>query len=277
MTDIIIIIPSQFNSVKDTINACENITKKYNDLYEKYECFSATSQQMLPVFQPNKNTRITSSTTSRSTITRSIKTTLIKAPLIKRQMIGYLNIINEENYNKIFNKIRLLINSNNIQYITSELLIKSTLQIYYIHIFIKLLNNILDVCDTIERGIVFDTLNQYVTKFIVEKEYKELPQKLENAYDYYCSLQKHKSKINAKNIIILESIKMNLIEIKIDNYISYILEELNESDNYDVIEILLQLIIEIKKYYNEYPIIINKERLLSLSDSQRIKFILEKL
>lgn len=265
MTDIIIISPNIFNIIKSDLIKNDVIEKKYRDLYAKYKCFSNISVVTIPI----QNTRYNRHKTVYN---------ISKPTNLKKQILGILNVINESNYLKMFNKIRMIITTENTYYITSELLQKCCLQIFYVHIYLKLFMDIYEFLKLDEKKIMLDNVNKYVNDFIINKEYllidKETSQ--DTAYDYFCYIQKHKSIINGKNIIILELLKTNLLSLKLEDYIVYITGELDITICESHIELLLQMLLNIKKSHST-NITINAKIIFDKTNNQKIKFMINDL
>jgi hypothetical protein len=268
MTDLIIITPSIFNIIKSELTKNAIIEKKYRDLYAKYKCFSNVS---VVTTTPILNTRFN----RHKTVYNSIS----KPTNLKKQILGILNVINDSNYLKMFNKIRMIITTENTYYITSELLQKCCLQIFYVHIYLKLFMDIYQFLKLDEKKIMLENVNKYVNDFIIKKEYLLIDKEIlppDTAYDYFCYVQKHKAMINGKNIIILELLKTNILSLKLEDYILYITDELNITICESHIELLLQMLLNIKKSHST-NITINAKIIFDKTNNQKIKFMINDL
>jgi hypothetical protein len=266
MTDIIIILPSIFNIIKSDIEINEKIKKKYVDIYAKYACFS---QILLPppsTALPHKHP-----------IRKIYNTRPIRIINLKKQILGILNIINESNYLKLFNRLKLIITSDNITYIITELLQKCALQIFYVDIFIKLFINIYEFIQKDDKQIVINIINKYVYDFIEKKEYilvEDVIIKNNTKYDDFCASQKHKALINAKNLIIIYLFKYKLIELSEHDYFTFIVNELNKCENESEIELLLNVVLTIQKYRPAIRLNINFKDILNKTSNKKIKFMI---
>lgn len=265
MTDITTIPACQFYEIKGTVGPPpETVRSRYEKLFASHSCFTQVVQPFLPPKQPKTPVHIAP---------RITKTTNIK-----KQMVGILNIINESNYQKMFNKIRMMINSQNIEYIVTELLTKCCLQVFFIHVFLRLLGNIVSVCERSEKDKIYQTVNSYVNSFVENNEYM-LPAKPEGAgaYDSFCMVQKHKSIVIAKNIIISELINVSMVSLTLERYSTYLCEKIDTTSCEQEIEMLLQMMTDLKKRVPKCNISFDYERILSITSNQKIRFITEDL
>jgi hypothetical protein len=262
MTDIIIFDTNFFKEIKQTLIQDESIKLKYTELFKKYNCFSNNQ----PIIHHKHKI-----------IKHYNHHHPIRETNIKKQILGILNLINNSNYLKLFNKIKIIINIDNIKYIISEILNKCCLQIFYVHVFMKLFINIYEISQKDEKDIIIDTVNTYVNNFINNKEYILSESVIINAYDYFCFVQKHKSLINAKNIIILELFKYNILLLKQIDYIEFITKELNICICESHIELLLNMLLEIHRSLPIYELDIDYQLILDKTKNQKIKFMVDDL
>ena len=272
MTDIILISTSIFYSIKEALILDEKITQKYTDLYNKYDCFSK-------VHIPSPNVSLSSSNTfvGQRNKFKSNNHPPIRTTNLKKTIVGLLNIINDTNYLKMFNKIRIIMNPQNIEYIINELLQKCCLQIFYIKIFMKLFMNIYEISQTSEKEIISTIVNLYVNNYVDNKEYKITEIVMKNAYDHFCYVQKHKTYMNAKHVLILELFKNNMIKMNIKEYVEYLINEINTCDDETHIEMLLHMITVYIKENLLVNLDIHYNDILEKTANQKIKFMISDL
>ena len=235
---------NDFLSLKN-VTSDTDIASKYKTLFEKYECFS-----------------------------NIIKINYVKKPItinpnrkpkdINRTITGILNILNHNNYNKIFAKLRLSIQADNIVYIMNEILNKSIIQIFFIDIYTKLILDIVNIYHN--KKILFDIMHTFLSNYLVESNFDIPEDSIE--YNDFCYNQKRKLNIISTNKVVLNLIKsLNLIDIK--DYARFI-------DNIIInprLHVLVPIITDIVKYgYKDF----NNLHLLTKDDniSQKTKFMI---
>lgn len=262
--DIKTILPAEF--YKHQVISGEN-KKRYDDLISAYSCFTSTSTFHV-VKKYNKN------------VIYNIKRVHKD---IKRSLMGLLNIINTENYKNIFEKIRFLINQENLNTIIAEILHKSCLQVFYLHVFTRLIKDIINISGNNERKIVYDTICLYVSDFLQKKEYvftRDSSTDIE-PYALFCMTQKHKMLIQNKNILIIEMFKNSLIiDITFDQYIRFLCGELDMSyENELHMDILVQILLDVgrENALTGYVILFDKDKLLSIQCNKKLTFMRENL
>lgn len=241
--------------------------KRYDDLIATYSCFTSSSSFHV-VKKYNKNA------------TYNIKRVHKD---IKRSLMGLLNIINTENYKIIFEKVKFLIKQENLNTIIVEILHKSCLQVFYLHVFTRLIKDIINICGISEKKTIYDTICLYVSDFLQKREYIfKCDSTVEvEPYAMFCMIQKHKMLIQNKNILIVEMFKNSLItDMNVEQYISFIFGELQTSyENELHMDILVQILLDIgrENTLTGYVILFDKEKMLSVECNKKLTFMRENL
>lgn len=243
MTDIIVIEREQFIVSRKLYEKNSALWTKYENIFKTYTCFNANiiiTPKNSYLVKPN-NKHIQRIETSR----RVCREKVIKD--IDRTLMSIMNILNERNYNKMLSRIRIIKDEENIQKIVILIFKMCSHQLIYIDLYIKLLNDIKDYSSTTELYIINNTINEYCSNFIKNREWViETPV---NNYDWFCDYQKLKIKVLALNIIIFKLSKMFDIDIDINTYISTLMSDLKNTND-DTIMLILELLLYNRKNNN---------------------------
>ena len=81
---------------------------------------------------------------------------------LNKIILGILNVLNNDNYHKMFTKIRLMKNEHNISKIILEILDKCSIQVFYLNIYMRLIEDIVNICSDIESKIAIEAINKFV-------------------------------------------------------------------------------------------------------------------
>jgi hypothetical protein len=211
---------------------------------------------------------------------------------VRRKLKGYLNIINRENFSKISKKVKMLVSKEALQIIVEDVLETSCMQVFYVDIFDKLINEILACAPESFRPDAYVVIDKFIDDFIVEQKYvyKEslIKDCCENNQLGVREQQKHKAIVTSRNIVVIELLKNTYSKQWCSqSYGDSLLEELNflnmssiedSSKNYIefnsdvVITLLKELIIRCRKVDINLEII---KDLQKINESQRIRFMIE--
>jgi hypothetical protein len=208
----------------------------------------------------------------------------------KRQLKGYLNIINKNNFKKILSKIKPIVTDDNITIITEIILDTACCQVFYVSIFYNLLLEIRDTGSEAGKITIEEQITKYVNDYINEELYLykgALCQggTAENKYLDFCILQKHKSHSGSRNLVIIELIKnKHCFEWTLQSYcdnllltisnLEYGLVEDNVETNIDIIISMIKTLKTKDKTIRISSNSIDNLRKL-LNNSQRLKFMVE--
>jgi hypothetical protein len=208
---------------------------------------------------------------------------------VKRVMKGLMNIINKNNYRKVFNKVKLLLCEDNVGVVVTIILETACLQVFFLSIFYQLLEDVLALLDTqhtlqVANGII----NEYIDTFIDKAEYMFCASNTSHhPYMLFCMQQKHKSVSSSRNLVVLELIQHNFSSHwTVQGYCNRLLEKLgalNESTQLDGnielnTDIIVGLIKEIKNKYSETVIDFNHlKNIKGLESNSRVRFMVEDL
>jgi hypothetical protein len=246
--DIIIKTYDDFISVKSNPNILNNeLLEKYNKLFG-YDCFSNK------IIYKDKPYRCLNDKNDKKNFRNRERDNRRKP--IERVILGILNIINNDNYDKILNKLRLVATEENITNIINEILNKCCSQFFFMKVFLKLIIDLVNV--TGYHEIMMLSINNFIDSFVINNEYLYIKNNVEDKnkktdYDNFCNDQKHKSYTLAKNLLIFELLKTGICRgIDIDRYILYFFDNLKNTiaeDNYHN-DLLLNILLDILKQNN---------------------------
>jgi hypothetical protein len=218
---------------------------------------------------------------------------------VKRVMKGLMNIINKNNYRKVFNKVKLLLCEDNVGVVIAIILETACLQVFFLSIFYQLLEDVLALLDTqhtlqVANGVI----NEYIDTFIDKAEYMFCASDTSSHHPYmlFCMQQKHKSVSSSRNLVVLELIQHNFSSHwTVQGYCNRLLETLgslnernehnerNESvqldGNIEVnTDIIVGLIKEIKNKSSETVIDFNHlKNIKGLDSNSRLRFMIDDL
>lgn len=288
MTDIIIINHSQFLERRIESDKESVIYKKYGEIFVKYQCFSNTH---INLFTPPKgdfhfknNNRYSTNYNKKNNFIEDKNPFILKKPKeLSKIILGILNVLNDKNYNKMAIKIRLLKSETNIGNIIFEILDKCCLQVFYLNIYMKLLQDIIDVCMDGEKKIALESINKYVDNYIDNSEWKNEYIKKENEEDYniFCGSQKLKSTLIAKNMMSNRLMTMFELNRTVSDYALLIINDLKvnlDIRNESVCIILIQMLIYMSKTIKDIIknlFDIDHVYIYSRVNGSKIKFIID--
>ena len=264
MTDFIKIPKHVFCSYKDKFCGHENnVAKKYDLIYATYTCFTNP-----PVVLVAKTTRKHQShNNERKYVNKDIYKTIL----------GFLNVLNSANYTKIVNKLSILITPDNIQVIVNEILRICTIQIFYVKLYIKLLRDLLERCCTAERITAFLCIKKYGADYFAKKEWIYKRKTATTVYADFCLLQKFKTHVLAKNILLSQLHREFDDQLVPKNYATELLDDcLKQEDITLILEVFLALtpfIIET----NTIPCDVHAKLDAIKSNSKKNQFMIQEL
>jgi len=278
--DIIIIDKSDFLNRKPKEINNEVLFKKYDEIFKKYTCFSSNYiNNFINLKNKNKNIYNNSSYKPNKYYKEDKKQDL------GRIMTNLLNIVNTQNYNKIMKKIQLIKSTENVGIIIKELLDKCCIQIFFLDIYIKLLKDIINISNDNELEIIFHTINSYVNQYIDTIIYKINQCSLlidgVTEYESFCTNQKMKNILFAKNMIIQQLMFLFKLDKSSSYYINILINDLKDNlkkKNDDNILIIFKMLIQfvklqkslIKSLFN-----IDPEYLYEQISCNKTKFVIE--
>lgn len=316
--DIIYITATEFKNCKNDLIVCEKIIETYKKLLNSYDCFTKPDLVLLKfptttksnkhnlTFENNKSHKAKSnyhnnkhyhnSTKHIISYSSSQKRPQIKAlnstepnAVIKRQLQGLLNIINTNNFSKIFNKLKIYVNEDVLDLITDVILDTACCQVFYISIFYNLLMEVRNYVNDTGKSIIDNQISRYVNDYISDELYLYKSQGTitapENKYHEFCIVQKHKCLATSRNHVVMEIIKNKhvndwTLQTYCDNlcYTITNLEYTIVEDSLEVnVDILISMIKDLKQKDKTIRISSNALNNIKtlLNNSQRLKFMVE--
>jgi hypothetical protein len=292
MTDIIVINPNLFAERGSQITVDPSLQKKYEDIFQKYSCFTTpASVSSHGKFVVNNNNNDNNSShyhkgrhyfgrkNHQKDEDRSFITRKPKDKDIAKVLLGIMNVINQSNYNKMLNKIRLLKSDANINIIVVEILKTSTVQNFYMNIYMKLLHDIIEHCSESEKQKTFQTITDFIASFIDAKEWLTTAVPENDDYSAFCDFQKAKNIVIAKNVLILELVKRFSLVVDLHSYVRSLVTDLDtlisENDD-DKSTAILHMLVQIAKS-DEKLINVKVNDLFVKSSSKKNNFVMEEL
>lgn len=274
-----ILNPSDFLARKHSFIPNQLITDKYDLLSKTYGCFNEVENGP-PIYtsynnhsnalHSHKRNYKKKHAPSYSTPPPFLIPNKDKDPL--RIILGLLNVINTDNYSKIFQKLRLLIDIKTIDKLVSNILDKCCIATIYVNVYIKLLEDISTLYN-IKRLISnwAQTRKDHII-LVVEST--------DDEYDAFCKMQKHKLYVSGQTTTMIKLVKAGLIDQCIlEDYYKSICEYLKTDINEDILDIILNIIIDISKSYKN--ITTESHNIISHINQDtlpiRLRFIIEEI
>lgn len=264
--EIQIVKPTEFHKRKSLVEIPGDIKEKYTKLFQQYNCFSDNA---VIVIQP--------SVTFKQVAKKSHPSILRKEPkTVKKHMLGILNVINDDNYRKMLLKTKIYINKDNIKEIFEEILDKCCYQIFYIHVYMSLIRDLMISFSEKEHTVAVSVVNEFILKFVSSGYLLEI-NKTEDSYHDFCILQKKKMSITAKNLMLIhllettDFVKVTTFKSYSDMIYSAFLSNIHI--NPEIADVLLQMLIELAKK----GIMFNCSIMTQINSNQKLKFMIDDL
>lgn len=284
MTDIIVISPTAFDVVKKSISIDTSIKTKYDQIFEKYECFFKTNIGPKNVdVKHNKYNHQARKDSYHTVEAAASKPRPKKQRTLNQEILGLLNILNKSNYPKVLSKFRLLSTKENISFLIEEILNKCCLQIVYVNFYTQLLVDLIDMSGYSSQII---KAVEVFYKSLLESDYVMFCcESSKEDYDAFCLEQKHKQLVKARNNLILTLHKKNILMIDINEYISFVLVHLQKSltDSFHL-DLILSVIVDIVSsskdkinFYNNFKLISHLKTVLDSPPNKKITFTCENI
>jgi len=206
-----------------------------------------------------------------------------KDPL--RIIMGLLNVINTDNYSKIFQKLRLLVDYSNLERVIHAILEKCCIATIFVTVYIKLIEDI----GTLYKlsNIVTIWASQSTAKIlytpVVVSSVSPASASATSAsdqYDEFCKMQKHKLHVAGLNTTMIKLAKAPLIPLEVlKSYKEFIMKNINGDEHN--LDTCLNCLIELKKAYKEIVTKRDLNHVSTLIDlnkvPHRIRFLVQEL
>jgi hypothetical protein len=224
-----------------------DIDAKYRDIF-KLDCFQSNYTIPLNKLLKNKDDNA-----------RRYKTSLppshimINNKSIAKRLTSILNVLNEANYEKQAHKVFFLMKDDDIIQMTRLILDTCTIQVFYITLFIKLLN---DLLRTEHKVKVQNTIDQFVAEFWNGQSAGFTAPKGEfTTYDLFCLKQKHKAIYTARAKVVFHLLKKQMVKYDAEGLIEFIKRHFHniDQDDEDAIDIMLQVMVDAKNILRWNP------------------------
>lgn len=266
MTDIICISAKDFLQVKKTVIAEKKIQELYNNLISSHVCFSANAA---PYESPNR-THKTQRHINIKTSTETRKPVITTGDPL-RKVKGLLNVVNTNNFDKINRKLQFTINDKNANDICLLLIHTACMQIFFIHVFMKLLHHAIQTTPKI-----LETCSSFIETFFKNEHMFDIQG---HASIDFADYQKEKKMVINTAVVVMEMIKNHYTkEYKVQGFVAFILDKLEHPKDDIEFDLLLSILVEVKKRGTNLKI--DKIRLQIIKDKvldSRMQFMLETL
>lgn len=283
MTDFIQYNKESFFAIKNTILLEDSIKDKYDIIFNSHDCFN--NMIFISIVKNKKDIGSFPKNIVKLN-TQDVKRKIFMKPIRKpidstengyiKKCKSILNIINDTNYTKQLSKLKFLIDNDNIDEIIEVIVNISILQVFYIHIFVKLLT------DINQNHKIRKFLNEYIMSYLDKGFcYNFDNVQSSNEYDMFCDIQKHKTRMISTGKVMFIYIHNSLCDISKKEFINIIMSNiLRYNDNELIIDVCLNILKECKSIctniHNEIPNniinIVNKDVL-----NTKLLFLIEKL
>jgi uncharacterized protein YggL (DUF469 family) len=203
-----------------------------------------------------------------------------------KRVKSILNVINESNFQKQVNKLKFVIQEDNIDTIMDVIINNAVLQVFYVNIFINLIRELLE---TNFKNQVLNALDDFVSKLIFNGGMKFDRSTIENTnlskYEHFCIQQKHKVTVISKALFIIHLMKNNMTTYTLEPLTDHLINNLMlaskecnadcEMNDLDV-DIILHILLDIKKSFGwEYTG--DKSFFAQYTANKKIHFLIERL
>ena len=224
------------------------IDAKYRDIFV-LDCFQSTYTIPLNKLMKGKDV----DTRHRYKTSLPPNNIMINNKSITKRLTSILNVLNEANYEKQVHKVFFLMKDDDIIQMTRLILDTCTIQVFYIKLFIKLLN---DLLRTEHKVKVHNTINQFVEEFWNGRCVSfTAPNGEFSKYDVFCMEQKHKATYIARANVVFHLLKKNMVKYDAERLCDFIKQQFQriDKDNKDAIDIMLQIMVDAQKILTWNP------------------------
>lgn len=242
---------------------------KYESLFKSHDCFSVVNKS--PAVQAKYHKQRKPHHSSHYHVAN-------KDP--KKTLQSLWNTLNDANYPKILQKLRLQVTSANLEHIISELIKAAIIHSCYRKHFIRMIIDLMGLWDRERICHVIKTWFQDVMLgSFYYFSYDEDTSSPKNEYDMFCLQQKHKQKTLSHNAFLLDVYDMiPCVSLDIDTYISRVLTGfLNHKGDESYTDLFLHMLYDISVRHKqlEQHIYVVKSACDNLSIKN--KFLFEKV
>lgn len=198
-----------FKDRRDIFERNLNISTKYTQLFQNYDCFTSINQNFVKYHGKANDKR---------------KNYHERERPHHRTFQSLWNTLNDTNYHKISKTIKFMISNDNISTVINDIISNAIIHSIYRKYFILLLKDIsqMGYSDTVTKEII-----HFFNDFIDNQKYIFQKKLNDDEYSYFCDQQKHKTKVLNTIMFFIdvkESIKLIQDEMNFDYYIQHIIE-----------------------------------------------------
>jgi hypothetical protein len=194
-----------FKDRRDIFERNLNISAKYTQLFQRYDCFTNINQNFVKHHGKANDKRKNYHERERPRTFQSL-----------------WNTLNDTNYHKISKTIKFMISNDNISTVVNDIISNAIIHSIYRKYFILLLKDISHIgySDTVTKEII-----HFFNDFIDNQKYIFQKKLVDDEYSYFCDEQKHKTKV-LNTIMFLVDVKecFKLDDMNFDSYIKHTIE-----------------------------------------------------
>lgn len=240
---------------------------RYKELFSKYDCFTVSK----PVHQNHK---------IKSRKPHHLHSQNIIAPKdVNRCLQNLWNTLNDANYTKILQKLKLLINADNIDRVCHDILNTAVKHNTYRKQFLRIL---IDMSSNWGKDKVMSPVKKWFDEHVLSEFYLftiATNMKLTD-YDVFCMKTKHKQRILSYNNLVMDIHDMlPLADISIHDYLDNIMNGFLKTHHDDYyMDLFLNIIKDFSVQHKE-KVFKHKDIIISSCEelSFKNKFLLEKI
>jgi hypothetical protein len=270
MTDIICIPVEVFLQLKSKVEADSKINQQYAHLITSYPCFTTTVTH-LHFEQRSRVTKVHKHFQARQQHAHEgrRRTVIVTNDPLKK-IKGLLNIVNTSNFERVNRKLQLTIDEANAHSVCMLLINTACSQIFFVHVFMKLLYHCMQTSPK-----MLNTCTTFVDDFFHNSNTHIEGVDTQDFADY----QKQKRHTINQAVIVMEIIKNKYAkQYNVQHFLTFILNKLQSSQSTVEIDILLSILIEVRKRSANVRFETEKfAGIDSICCDQRIRFMVETL
>ena len=269
MTDFICIPIQLFRDKKEGIKIEQKISELYVQLLATHQCFTSNNIPFESHHRPHQRTHKTH--VSKPQASEQKRSNLSNDPLKKFK--GLLNVINVSNFDRINRKVQFAMTDKNAPEVCSMIIDTACVQVFFVHIFMKLLNHSIQTSPKI-----IDTCSMFIHRYFHDPNLFDIY--YDDTMDYVEYQKQRKHAINT-SLVVMEMIKnQHSKQYTTQCFVSYITDELERATSDTKVDLLLSVLFEIKK--KSVNMRVDKARLkemmkLKINSNIRLQFMLETL
>lgn len=284
MVDLISHLPEVFYARKDGVEILPETRARYDALFQTMDCFHVTTSfapkkhvgnggvpphKKSGFFADSKRQHAKHPIVPGKTMIKKINSTE-KIHLKKVKCI--LNVMNKANYGKQINKLKFVIEDQNIEEIIPLIIDTGVMQIFYIDLYINMLR------DITQQHVIDNYAVVFAKKFLEERLNRTYMDDTLTEYDRFCLDQKHKTIMVSTGIMIVHLIEAGLFSCDINTFLKDLLSKC-DGCNEIISDIVLQILTDAKKSCRSIVGFLreNKATIVNIATCTKLRYTVEEL